>query len=43
VTFTGRWWAARRKKTTLNGQPIQGNLVPVSKMKLENEVLVEMG
>jgi cellobiose phosphorylase len=31
------------KKITLNGQPIAGNLVPVSKMKSENEVVVEMG
>jgi cellobiose phosphorylase len=31
------------KKITLNGQPIAGNLVPVSKMKPENEVVVEMG
>jgi cellobiose phosphorylase len=31
------------KKITLNGQPIAGNLIPVSKMKPENEVVVEMG
>jgi cellobiose phosphorylase len=31
------------KKITLNGQPIQGNVVPVAKMKPENEVVVEMG
>jgi cellobiose phosphorylase len=31
------------KKITLNGQPIDGNLIPVSKMKKENDVLVEMG
>ena len=31
------------KKVTLNGQPIDGTLIPVSKMKKENDVLVEMG
>jgi cellobiose phosphorylase len=31
------------KKITLNGQPIQGSVVPVAKMKSENEVVVEMG
>ncbi len=31
------------KKITLNGQIIEGSLVPVSKMKKENEVVVEMG
>jgi cellobiose phosphorylase len=31
------------KKMILNGQSIEGNLIPVSKMKKENEVLVEMG
>jgi cellobiose phosphorylase len=31
------------KKTTLNSQPLDGNLVPASKMNKENEVLVEMG
>jgi cellobiose phosphorylase len=30
------------KRIILNGQPIEGNLIPVSKMKKENEVLVEM-
>jgi N,N'-diacetylchitobiose phosphorylase len=31
------------KRITLNGQPIEGNLIPVSKLKKENEVRVEMG
>ena len=31
------------KKITLNGQTIEGNLIPVSKMQKENEVVVEMG
>jgi len=31
------------KKITLNGQIIEGNLIGVSKMKKENEVVVEMG
>ena len=31
------------KKITLNGEAIEGNLIPVSKMKKENEVLVKMG
>jgi cellobiose phosphorylase len=31
------------KKITLNGQLIEGNLIPASKMKKENDVLVEMG
>jgi hypothetical protein len=31
------------KKITLNSQPIDGNLIPVSKMKKQNDVLVEMG
>jgi cellobiose phosphorylase len=31
------------KKITLNGQLIEGNLIPVSKMQKENEVVVEMG
>jgi cellobiose phosphorylase len=31
------------KKITLNGQPIDGNLIPVSKLKKENDVLVKMG
>ncbi len=31
------------KKITLNGKAIEGNLIPVSKMKNKNEVLVEMG
>jgi N,N'-diacetylchitobiose phosphorylase len=31
------------KRITLNGQPLDGNLVPVSKMKKENDVQVEMG
>jgi cellobiose phosphorylase len=31
------------KKITLNGQEIPGNLIPVSKMKKENDVVVEMG
>jgi len=31
------------KRITLNGQPLGGNLIPVSKMKKENDVLVEMG
>ena len=31
------------KKITLNGQTIEGSLIPVSKMKKENEVVVEMG
>jgi len=31
------------KKITLNGQEIIGNLIPVSKMKKENIVLVKMG
>jgi N,N'-diacetylchitobiose phosphorylase len=30
------------KRIILNGQPVEGNLIPVSKMKKENEVLVEM-
>jgi cellobiose phosphorylase len=31
------------KKITLNGQEIPDNLIPVSKMKKENDVVVEMG
>jgi cellobiose phosphorylase len=31
------------KKITLNGQLIEGNLIPVSKMQKENDVVVEMG
>ncbi len=31
------------KKITLNGQSIEGNLLPASKMKKENDVVVEMG
>jgi cellobiose phosphorylase len=31
------------KKIVLNGQEIVGNLIPTSKMKKENEILVEMG
>ncbi|MGB7582343.1 MAG: hypothetical protein WBL85_07865 [Sedimentisphaerales bacterium] len=31
------------KKITLNGQIIEGSLIPASKMKKENEVVVEMG
>ena len=31
------------KKITLNGQTIEGNLIGVSKMKKENDVVVEMG
>jgi N,N'-diacetylchitobiose phosphorylase len=31
------------KKITLNGQTIEGNLIPVSKMQKENDVVVEMG
>jgi len=31
------------KKIMLNGQSLQGNLIPVSKMKPENDVIVEMG
>lgn len=31
------------KKITLNGQLIEGNLIGVSKMKKENDVVVEMG
>jgi N,N'-diacetylchitobiose phosphorylase len=31
------------KRVTLNGRPVDGNLIPVSKMKTQNEVLVEMG
>ncbi len=31
------------KSITLNGKQIDGNLIPVSKMKKQNEVLVEMG
>jgi len=31
------------KKITLNGQTIEGSLIPVSKMQKENEVVVEMG
>ena len=31
------------KKITLNGKPLEGNLIPVTKLKQENEVLVEMG
>jgi cellobiose phosphorylase len=31
------------KKITLNGRPLEGNLIPASKMKKQNDVLVEMG
>jgi len=31
------------KKIIINGQEIPGNLIPVSKMKKENDVVVEMG
>jgi cellobiose phosphorylase len=31
------------KKITLNGEVLAGNLIPVSKMKKKNEVLVKMG
>jgi cellobiose phosphorylase len=31
------------KRITLNGQLLEDNLIPVSKMKKENQVLVEMG
>ena len=31
------------KKLILNGEAIEGNLIPVSKLKKENEVLVKMG
>jgi len=31
------------KKITLNGQAVEGSLIPVSKMKKENDVVVEMG
>jgi cellobiose phosphorylase len=31
------------KKITLNGQLLESNLIPASKMKKENEVVVEMG
>jgi cellobiose phosphorylase len=31
------------KKIILNGEKIEGNLIPVSKMKKDNDVLVEMG
>jgi len=31
------------KRITLNGQAIEGNLIPVSKMQKENDVVVEMG
>ena len=31
------------KKITLNGRPLEGNLIPASKLKKQNDVLVEMG
>jgi cellobiose phosphorylase len=31
------------KKITINGEEIQGNVIPVSKMKDKNEVVVDMG
>jgi len=31
------------KKLTLNGKPIEGNLIPTDKMKKDNVILVEMG
>ena len=31
------------KQLTLNGQTLQGSLIPARKLKRENQVLVEMG
>jgi cellobiose phosphorylase len=31
------------RRVTLNGQPVEGNLLPLAKLKKGNQVLVEMG